>query len=78
MNLKDFKIGEYFYTGAGKWLCVDVATKSVLAFKAAALEIRGVSIAEALNTKYWFSVEDPIVFYDDDFGGCDVVDRFSK
>lgn len=34
MNLQEFKIGEYFYTAGGKWLCIDIGKLSIVAIKA--------------------------------------------
>jgi hypothetical protein len=31
MTCKDFKIGDYFFAGASKWLCTDVGTRTVVA-----------------------------------------------
>ena len=33
LELKDFKIGNTFWTGSGEWVCTDIATKSILAVK---------------------------------------------
>lgn len=33
MKFKDFKIGEYFYTENGRFLCYDIGTKTILAIK---------------------------------------------
>jgi hypothetical protein len=33
MKREDFKIGEQFYTGSGRWICTDKGTKNILAIK---------------------------------------------
>jgi len=29
MELKDFKIGKYFFTANGKWQCTDIGTRTI-------------------------------------------------
>lgn len=68
MKLEDFKIGEFFYTGSGKWLCVDKGTWTVVAImanRASKIEIGSHSDAQLM------------VFESIDFGGCSPADRFS-
>ena len=33
MKIKEFKIGESFYTGSGKWICTDIGSRVIVAVK---------------------------------------------
>ncbi len=33
MNLEEFKIGGYFRTGSGRWICADIGSKCIVAVK---------------------------------------------
>lgn len=33
MELSEFKIGDPFWTGSGKWICTDIGTRTVIAAK---------------------------------------------
>ena len=33
MKHSDFKIGEKFYTGSGRWICTDIGTRVIVAKK---------------------------------------------
>lgn len=69
MERTDFKIGGYFYTAAGKWLCVDVGTVFMLAIKKENIDRDFCPIEEHKH----------ITIFDHwDFGGCSETDRFSK
>ena len=63
MKKSDFKIGKYFYTGAGKWLVVDKGKNVIVAVKVETLEKEGI---------YDFSdiVDHCMLFHYLDFPGC--------
>ena len=60
MTLKQFKIGEPFYTATGMWICVDVGTYFVLAVKESAYQnyFQGENFGGITIFDRW------------DFGGC--------
>lgn len=62
MQLKDFKIGDKFYTAAGEWTVTDVGTRTVVAYNS----------SELGNLQSW-DIQDDVVFYEYDFGGCSLV-----
>lgn len=64
MDLQDFKINEVFWTGAGKWVCSDIGTRTILAVK-----------YEEMIEQYGNIVDDPVCciehpFHRYDWGGC--------
>lgn len=59
MNIIEFKIKHNFWTDSGEWKCVDIGTRTILAYR----------IAEEKPGEPW-DQQDAIIFYDYDFGGC--------
>lgn len=79
MNLNEFKIGEFFWTGTGKWKCFDIGTKSIVATKWQT-EIRHYTVSTKNGSRsehrvvnpddvQWYEL-DNVVFFDFDFDGC--------
>jgi 5S rRNA maturation endonuclease (ribonuclease M5) len=73
MELKDFVIGGYFYTGAGYWKVADVGTRTVIAYR-----VRDLFNNLIPRTHGNWDEQDLMVFTDLDFGGCDLENRFTK
>lgn len=69
MKKEDFKIGDYFYTGAGRWLVTDVGVRTVAAVKLSPSQDRPAGPP-------YDAAE--VVFDEYDFAGCDRDDRFFK
>lgn len=73
MEFEDFKIGEAFWAGSGKWMVLDKGQESIVATRWSNLIDHPSSHpADICN---WHEY-DLIVFFDDDFGGCDTYNRF--
>lgn len=80
MKLEEFKIGEFFWTGSGKWKCYDIGTKTVIAIKWQK-ENANITVTDGLGNfdteimaidpdsapSYMLSHSN---FYEDDFAGC--------
>lgn len=79
MKLSDFEIGVAFYTqlpyfksmelyhgsATGRWMCTDIGTRSVVAYKAHDLK----DSVNYVNDPAW-DLQDNVIFYPHDFGGC--------
>lgn len=60
MDINEFKIGDFFFTGSGRWVCVDKGSLFVLAIK-----------EDKINTYVKGEESSDIVIFDRwDFGGC--------
>jgi len=60
MDINEFEIGDFFFTGSGRWVCVDKGSLFVLAIK-----------EDKLNTYVEGEESSDIVIFDRwDFGGC--------
>ena len=66
MKLEDFKIGDKFYTATGAWIVSDIGTRTVVAYNASTQPDKGAC----------WDLQDNIVFYEYDFGGCSLDNRF--
>ena len=83
MQLSDFKIGEAFYTGSGKWICLDIGTRCIIAVKEeSALKrleehfiIDNPTLQDVLDR---FDIVGGTPFWEMDFGGCRKEDTFTK
>lgn len=64
MNLNEFKSQGYFFTATGKWKVVDVGVSTVVAHRIENSD--GVFIADDTEVE----LQDNLVFYESDFGGC--------
>lgn len=84
MKLEEFVIGEFFWTGSGKWKCFDKGTKTVVALKwETVLKEYTVSWYDFYGTRnekkehrvvnpndvHWTEIDSTILF-DYDFDGC--------
>ncbi len=79
MKLNEFEIGGFFWTGSGKWKCIDVATKHVIAVKWEKVKTE-LTISDGKSKKKKFVTLDPnkdsvhyfamTVFSAYDFDGC--------
>jgi hypothetical protein len=76
MKLKDFTIGGYFYTATGRWYCIDIATKHILAVNAdeeillSSSHEDTVLVWDDLSETERQTLLEPKAFSEDDFGGC--------
>lgn len=61
MEHSDFRIGQDFYTGSGKWRCTDIGTRTIVAIKLDA------GVNTYAGPPY---VVEEVVFDEYDFGGC--------
>ena len=68
MKLKQFKIGKRFTTATGTWVCVDIATRHILAVKE---DPKNPELT--LLIKFRDSLE-PTVFSLDDMNACRPID----
>ncbi len=79
MKLDEFQINGFFWTGAGKWKCIDIGTKTVIAAKwqktIKTVYVTGHNFARTEHRD--FDPEkaeshelDLVVLQDFDFGGC--------
>lgn len=75
MEINDFYIGLQFFTGAGKWVCVDKGTHCVIASRLGQ-EPSYLSVENMIDPDYWWELT-LVIFEPIDFGGCDLQDRFS-
>ncbi len=83
MELRDFKVGDRFYTGSGSWICVDVGSRSILAVKELVSYLELYSVYHVMSPKpndivKYYDMLPTMTFFPDDFGGCSKQDRFSK
>jgi hypothetical protein len=70
MVFKDFKIGDHFWTASGRWLCTDLGTRCVVAYLVSYKDL-----FKASNDSW--DLQENIVFYPYDFGGCSKTDTFT-